>query len=98
MLLTTIDRIPDTQFDVLGLVEGSIVCMLEPAKQLMVDFRTLVGGEMVEYSKLLTQSRQTAVERMMASAELLGADAQLTKPEIGMLVDAIDRLIAEAGI
>ncbi len=37
-------------------------------------------------------------DEMRRKGELLGADAQLTKPEIGMLVDAIDRLIAEAGI
>jgi two-component system chemotaxis response regulator CheV len=32
---------------------------------------------------------------MKRKGESLGADAQLTKPEIGMLVDAIDRLIAQ---
>jgi len=37
-------------------------------------------------------------DEMRRKGEMLGADAQLTKPEIGMLVDAIDRLIAEAGI
>jgi len=37
-------------------------------------------------------------EEMRRKGEMLGADAQLTKPEIGMLVDAIDRLIAEAGV
>lgn len=37
-------------------------------------------------------------EEMRRKGEQLGADAQLTKPEIGMLVDAIDRLIEESGI
>ena len=37
-------------------------------------------------------------EEMRRKGEQLGADAQLTKPEIGMLVDAIDQLIAEAGM
>ena len=37
-------------------------------------------------------------EEMRRKGEQLGADAQLTKPEIGMLVDAIDRLIAQFGI
>ncbi len=36
-------------------------------------------------------------EEMRRKGEMLGADAQLTKPEIGMLVDAIDKLIAQAG-
>ena len=37
-------------------------------------------------------------EEMRRKGEMLGADAQLTKPEIGMLVEAIDKLIADAGI
>ena len=37
-------------------------------------------------------------EEMRRKGEMLGADAQLTKPEIGMLVDAIDKLIAESGL
>ncbi len=37
-------------------------------------------------------------EEMRRKGEMLGADAQLTKPEIGMLVDAIDRLISVADV
>ena len=37
-------------------------------------------------------------DEMRRKGEMLGADAQLTKPEIGMLVDAIDKLIADSGI
>ena len=37
-------------------------------------------------------------EEMRRKGEMLGADAQLTKPEIGMLVDAIDNLIAQASL
>lgn len=37
-------------------------------------------------------------DEMRRKGELLGADAQLTKPEIGSLVDAIDRLIAQSGL
>ena len=37
-------------------------------------------------------------EEMRRKGEMLGADAQLTKPEIGMLVEAIDKLIAESGL
>ena len=37
-------------------------------------------------------------DEMRRKGELLGADAQLTKPEIGMLVEAIDKLIANASV
>lgn len=75
MLLLTIDHIPGTEIEALGLVDGSIVTALTPGRSFVAGFDELIGGEQVEYSKLLTQARQIAVERMMAAAELLHADA-----------------------
>ena len=75
MLLLTIDHIPGTETEALGLVDGSIVTTFTPARGLVASFDALLGGELIEYSKLLAEARQTAVERMMAAAELLHADA-----------------------
>ena len=76
MLLLNIDYIPETEFEVLGLVDGSVVCALEPYKQFVAHLtESWVGGEVTEYSKLMVQARQTAIERMMDNAELLHADA-----------------------
>ena len=41
----------------------------------MATFRNLVGGEVHEYSKLLGESREQAVDRMIEEAEALGANA-----------------------
>jgi uncharacterized protein YbjQ (UPF0145 family) len=41
----------------------------------MAVFRNLVGGEVHEYSKLLGESREQAVDRMIEEAQALGADA-----------------------
>ena len=75
MLLLTIDHIPGTEFEALGLVDGSIVCSLTPDRSFVSMFDEIIGGEQTEYSKLLVKARQTAVERMMNAAELLHADA-----------------------
>ena len=75
MLLLTIDHVPGTEIEALGLVDGSVVTALTPGRSLVAGFDALIGGEQVEYSKLLAEARQTAVERMMAAAELLHADA-----------------------
>ena len=75
MLLLTIDHIPGTEMEALGLVDGSVVCSLTPDRSFVSMFDELVGGEQTEYSKLLVKARQTAVERMMSAAELLHADA-----------------------
>jgi uncharacterized protein YbjQ (UPF0145 family) len=41
----------------------------------MAGFRNLVGGEVHEYSKLLGESREQAIDRMIEEAQALGADA-----------------------
>ena len=75
MLLLTIDHVPGTEFEPLGLVDGSVVTALTPSRSFVAAFDELIGGEQLEYSKLLAEARQTAVERMMAAAEVLKADA-----------------------
>lgn len=75
MLLLSIEHVPGTEVEALGLVDGSIVCSLTPDRHFSALLDDLVGGELREYSKLLSEARQTAVERMMAAAELLHADA-----------------------
>ena len=78
MLLLTIDHIPGTEIEALGLVDGSVVTALTPGRSFVAGFDELIGGEQTEYSRLLAEARQTAVERMMAAAELLHADAILS--------------------
>lgn len=75
MLLLNIDYIPGTEFEVLGLVDGSVVMCKDPASDFMAGMRSFVGGEINEYTQMLSEARQTAVERMMITAESLHADA-----------------------
>ena len=44
-------------------------------KDFMAGIKTLVGGEIVQYTEMLNQARQIAVKRMVDEAQALGADA-----------------------
>lgn len=61
--------------EMLGVVRGSSVRAKWFGKDIVAGLRNIVGGELKEYAELLTEARDTALERMIASAEELGADA-----------------------
>ena len=59
----------------LGLVQGNTVRARHLGRDIMAGLRTLVGGEIVEYTKLMAESREQAMDRMLDQARLLGANA-----------------------
>ena len=76
MLLVNIDYIPGKEFEVLGLVKGTVVQSKNFGKDFMAGMKTLVGGEITGYTEMLNEARQIAVKRMVDEAEaLVGADA-----------------------
>ena len=75
MKLLSIDYIPDTKIEALGMVKGTIVQTKNIGRDFMAGMKTLVGGEIVGYTEMLNEARQIAVKRMVDEAEALGADA-----------------------
>ena len=75
MLLVKIDYIPGREFDALGIVKGTVVQSKNFGKDFMAGMKTLVGGEIVGYTEMITEARQIATKRMVDEAEKLGADA-----------------------
>lgn len=59
----------------LGLVRGNTIRARHIGKDIMAGLRSLVGGEVDEYGKLLAESREQALDRMLLQAEDLGANA-----------------------
>ena len=59
----------------LGLVRGNTIRARHVGKDIMAGLRNLVGGEVTEYAKLLAESREQALDRMVAEAEKLNANA-----------------------
>ena len=59
----------------LGIVKGNTVRAKWFGKDFLAGLRNLVGGEVTEYTEMLTEAREEALSRMIAEAERLGADA-----------------------
>ena len=75
MLLLNIDHIPGKNVEALGIVKGTVVQSKNIGKDFMAGMKTLVGGEIVGYTEMLTEVRQIATKRMVDEVEALGADA-----------------------
>lgn len=60
---------------VLGLVQGNTVRAKHAGRDIAASFKNLVGGELKGYTELLTESRREAMQRMIAQAQQLGANA-----------------------
>ena len=61
----------------LGLVRGSSIRARHVGRDLVAGLRNLAGGELHEYTKLLAEAREQAIDRMIAEAEAMGADGIL---------------------
>lgn len=61
----------------LGLVRGNTIRARHVGRDIMAGLRNLVGGEVAEYTKLLAEAREQALDRMADEARELGADAIL---------------------
>ena len=75
MLLINIDYIPGREFEVLGIVKGTVVQSKNFGKDFMAGMKTLVGGEITGYTEMLNEARQIAMKRMVDEAEGMQADA-----------------------
>ena len=59
----------------LGLVRGNVIRSRHLGKDITALFRMIVGGEISEYTKLMAESREQAIDRMLDEAKALGANA-----------------------
>ena len=75
MKLLSIDYIPGTEIEALGMVKGTVVQTKNIGRDFMAGMKTLVGGEIVGYTEMLNEARQIAVKRMVDEAKELDADA-----------------------
>lgn len=76
MILASTDDIKGKEIvEVFGLVKGNTVRARHIGQDFMAFLRNVVGGEVRNYTKLIAESREQAIDRMVAEAESLGANA-----------------------
>jgi uncharacterized protein YbjQ (UPF0145 family) len=61
----------------LGLVRGSTIRARHVGRDIVAGLRSIVGGEISEYTKLMAQAREEAIQRMVEEANKMGANAIL---------------------
>ena len=76
IMVVTAPEIPGKKVvKTLGLVRGNTIRARHLGKDILAGLRNIVGGEVTEYAKLLAESREQALDRMVEHAEELGANA-----------------------
>ena len=76
MLLATTEAIEGRRVsETLGLVRGNTIRARHVGRDIMAGLRTIVGGEIKDYTVMLDQARDQALQRMVKQAETLGANA-----------------------
>jgi uncharacterized protein YbjQ (UPF0145 family) len=76
MIMVTCDTIPGYEItETLGLVRGNTIRARHIGRDIIAVFKNIVGGEISDYTKLMGESREQALDRMATEAERLGANA-----------------------
>jgi len=79
MLVVSSPDIPGKKIvKTLGLVKGNTIRARHIGKDILAAFKNIVGGEIQEYTKLMAESREQAIDRMVQDAEQLGANAVIS--------------------
>jgi len=76
MIITTSDQIEGKAITkTMGLVRGSTIRARHMGRDIMAGLRGIVGGEITEYTKMMAEAREEAIQRMVEDAEKKGANA-----------------------
>lgn len=76
MIISTTFSVPGKRIsEILGLVKGNTIRARHIGKDLIALLKHIVGGEIEEYTKVLAESREQSLDRMIAEAEAMKADA-----------------------
>lgn len=76
MIYVTTETVPGARItDVHGVVRGNTIRAKHIGRDITALLRNIVGGEITEYTKLMAESREQAIDRMLEEARGLGANA-----------------------
>ena len=75
MLLVTTEFIAGADVEMLGLVKGSTIQTVNFVRDFGASLKTIVGGELKDYTEMMNKARAVATDRMIIEASALGADA-----------------------
>jgi len=78
MIIVNTDTIPGKEiYNVLGLVKGNTIRAKNLGRDIGASLKSLVGGELKDYTKMIAEAREEALSRMTQEAQQMGANAIL---------------------
>ena len=75
MIVVNTDFVSGHALETIGLVRGSMIQTKHLGRDVLSALKTIVGGELTAYSRMIDEARTTATDRMVAEAEQSGAHA-----------------------
>lgn len=76
MIITTSEQVEGKKIvRTIGWVKGNTIRARHLGRDIMAGFRAMVGGEVTEYTKMMAEAREQAIQRMVEDAEKQGANA-----------------------
>ena len=96
MIVSTTDCIPGQDIKkILGIARGNVVQSKHIGKDIMAGLKGIVGGEIEQYTELMTDAREEAFKRMLADAEAMGANAVINVRFVtSMISQSMSELLA----
>jgi uncharacterized protein YbjQ (UPF0145 family) len=96
MMLVNTDFVPGkTIVKNLGLVRGNTIRARHIGRDILAFLRNIVGGEITDYTKMMAESREQALDRMVEEAEGLGANAILNvRLTTSMIMQSASEILA----
>ena len=96
MIIVTTDEIPGrTIKKTLGLVRGNTIRARHVGRDISAALKNIVGGEITDYTKMMAESREQALDRMVEEAETLNADAIVgAKFTTSMIMQSASEILA----
>jgi uncharacterized protein YbjQ (UPF0145 family) len=96
MIVTTSETVADKHIvKTLGLVRGNTIRARHIGKDILAVFRNIIGGEITEYTKLMGESREQAIDRMVQHAAEMGANAVVAvRLTTSMIMGAAAEIVA----
>ncbi|WP_461239729.1 heavy metal-binding domain-containing protein [Paucilactobacillus sp. N302-9] len=75
ILVTTTEKIPDQEYDIIGEVFGLTTQSKNIVRNIGAGLKNIVGGEIKDYTQMMIEARDVAIERLRQNAVAMGADA-----------------------
>ena len=96
MMIVTTEEIPGkTITKTLGLVRGNTIRARHVGRDISAALKNIVGGEITDYTKMMAESREQALDRMVEEAESLGANAIVAvKFTTSMIMQSASEILA----